>query len=77
VEAATGGGLAEPEHVKALRLAVDGPGPPRAFKPFAFPTSNQCCVAFFYGRAGRLTAENGGFRPGQAWWRLSSRRRRP
>jgi hypothetical protein len=23
------------------------------------------CVPFLYGRAGRLTAENGGFRPGQ------------
>ena len=23
------------------------------------------CVALLYGRAGRLTAENGGFRPGQ------------
>jgi hypothetical protein len=27
--------------------------------------SNRCCVALLYFRAGRLTVQNGGFRPGQ------------
>ena len=31
----------------------------------AFSYVNRFCVALWYGRAGRLTAENGGFRPGQ------------
>jgi hypothetical protein len=33
----------------------------------AFPTVNRFYMALLHGRAGRLTAENGGFRPGQ-WW---------
>ena len=32
----------------------------------AFPYKNPFCMALLHGRAGRLTAENGGFRPGQA-----------
>jgi hypothetical protein len=51
------------------------------FKPFGLPTCprrppgrlsairvsyvDRLCVGLFYGRAGRLTAENDGFRPGQ------------
>jgi hypothetical protein len=31
----------------------------------AFPIANRFCVALLYGRACRLTAENGGFRRGQ------------
>ena len=31
----------------------------------AFPTVNRFCMALLYGRAGRLTAQNGGFRRGQ------------
>ena len=42
------------------------PGPPwGGYAPLAFPIENQFCVAFLYGRAGRLTPQNGGFRPGQ------------
>jgi ATP-dependent RNA helicase DHX37/DHR1 len=33
--------------------------------PSAFPTVDRFSIALLYGRAGRLTAENGGFRPGQ------------
>ena len=32
---------------------------------FAFPYENYFCVGLLYGRTGRLTVENGGFRPGQ------------
>ena len=34
----------------------------------AFPMVNRVCAAFLCGRAGRLTAQNGDFRPGQ--WEL-------
>jgi hypothetical protein len=30
-----------------------------------FPAVNRFCMALLYGRAGRLTAKTGGFRPGQ------------
>jgi hypothetical protein len=43
----------------------NGPGSPGAFTPLAFSTVNIFAMAFLYGRAGRLTAENGGVRPGQ------------
>jgi hypothetical protein len=39
---------------------------PGRLRPFASPTVNQFCVALLYGHAGRLTARNGDFRPGQA-----------
>ena len=40
--------------------------PPGAFKrPLAFSYENPFCMGILYGRAGRLTVENGGFRPGQ------------
>ena len=42
-----------------------GPGPPGAVKRFAFSIVNWVCMALLYRRAGRLTAQNGGFRPGQ------------
>jgi hypothetical protein len=43
-----------------------GPGPPKAVKhPHRSPQLNRFCMAALYGRAGRLTAKNGGFRPGQ------------
>jgi hypothetical protein len=32
----------------------------------------QVCMGLLYGRAGRLTAKNGGFRPGQ-WWSTRAR----
>jgi hypothetical protein len=32
----------------------------------AFSYENPFCMGLLYGRAGRLTAENGGFRPGQS-----------
>ena len=40
------------------------------YAPLAFSIGNQFCVAFLYGRAGRLTAQNGGFRPGQHTQRI-------
>ena len=40
--------------------------------PLAFSTANRVCAAVFYGRAGRLAAPNGDFRPGQSC-RLSAR----
>ena len=44
-----------------------GPGPPGAFKrPQTFSTVNRFCVVRLHGRAGRSTAENGGYWPGQA-----------
>jgi hypothetical protein len=33
--------------------------------PFAFHTVNHFCTVLLHRRARRLTAENGGFRPGQ------------
>jgi hypothetical protein len=39
------------------------PGQLSALTPLAFPTVNRFCTALLYGRAGRLTAPNGGFRP--------------
>jgi hypothetical protein len=39
--------------------------------PLAFFIVNLFCMALLYGRASRLTAKNGGLRPGQA--RTSSR----
>ena len=41
-------------------------GPPRGCKaPLAFPYENTFCMGLLYGRTGRLTTENGDFRPGQ------------
>jgi hypothetical protein len=42
-----------------------GPGPPGAVKrpQRFFLTVNRFCMVFLYGRAERLTAQNGGFRP--------------
>lgn len=43
-------------------------GPARGVHvPSAFPTVNRFSSALLYGRAGRSTAENGGFRPGQSF----------
>jgi hypothetical protein len=40
----------------------DGPGPPGVGQaPAAFAAANPFCVAVLYGRAGRLTAQNGYF----------------
>ena len=51
------------------RVRIDGgggPGPPGAVKrPSAFPIANRVCMGLLFGRAGRLTYKNGGFRPGQ------------
>jgi hypothetical protein len=35
-------------------------------RPYLFPYENQFCMGLLYGRAGRLTAEKGGFWPGQS-----------
>ena len=41
-------------------------GPSRSgYAPLAFPIVNQFCTVILYGRGGRLTAQNGDFRPGQ------------
>jgi hypothetical protein len=49
-------------------------GPLRAFKAaLAFPAVNLLSTTVLYGRAGRLTAKNGGFRPGQVYDRRGSR----
>jgi hypothetical protein len=44
------------------------PGPRGASS--AFSIVNYCCMALLYGRAGRVTAQNDDFRPGQ--WRSRS-----
>jgi hypothetical protein len=41
------------------------PGRRGRLTPLAFPYVNRFCMALLYGRAGRLTAKTGGFRPGQ------------
>ena len=56
---------ARPEPAERSRVRS---GPPRGGQaPPAFPIVNQVCVGILYGRAGRLTAKNSGFRPGH--WR--------
>ena len=41
-------------------------GPPNPFgAPLAFPMTKRFCAARLHGRGGRVTAQNGGFRPGQ------------
>jgi hypothetical protein len=50
-----------------------GSGPARGgYAPLAFPTVNRVCMALLYARVGRLTVENGGFRPGQSARRTRS-----
>ena len=38
-----------------------------------FPIVNRLCVALLYGRPGRVTVQNGGFRPGQFITKLNQR----
>jgi hypothetical protein len=59
----TGGGFA----FVVIGPGLPGPpGPSRGVSaPFAFSTVNCFFTALLYWRAGRLTAQNGGFRPGQ------------
>ena len=53
------------------RLAV---GPTRSvYAQSAFPIVTRFCMAVLYGRAGRLTLQTGGFRPGQAGWHEADR----
>ena len=53
---------------------LNGPGPlTPGYAPSAFPAADRFCMAVLYGRAGRLTAGNGGFRPGQSRWGRSTR----
>ena len=66
---------------------TDGMGPSGwgGYAPLAFFTVNRLCIALLSGDAGRLTRQNGGFRPGQrrpARWcrrraRTLARRRSP
>ena len=50
----------------AVRMALSGPLLSRGVEAaFALPTLNRFSMALLHGRAGRLTAKNGGCRPGQ------------
>jgi hypothetical protein len=53
------------------------PRPPGAVKrpsrSLAFSCENPFCIGLLYGRAGRLTAKNGGFPAGQWWWSARAR----
>jgi hypothetical protein len=51
-----------PAAARAAALA-DPVAPRGAWAPFAFSLVNRFCMGIFYGRAGRLPAKNGGFRP--------------
>jgi hypothetical protein len=66
------------EHDPTHMYRANGPGRPGAVKrPSRFPYVNRFCMELLYGRAGRLTTKNGGFRPGQRrrWaWPSSCRR---
>ena len=58
----------EPAAVDGQWIRLAGPGRLGAAKrPSRFPIGNQFCMALLYddGHAGRLPAQNGGFRPGQ------------
>jgi hypothetical protein len=64
--------MLQAEGVQPHEIAYDRPspkllsGPAGAFKrPLAFFYVNRFCMGLLHGRAGRLTAENGGFRSGQ------------
>jgi hypothetical protein len=60
----------DPEAGRGYRSEMERSGPSRGcYAPFAFSIGNRFCMALLYGRAGRLTAENGGFRPRRAGWR--------
>ena len=48
------------------------PRPGAVRRPLAFPVANRFCVARLCGRAGRLAALFGGFRPGQIAARAKS-----
>jgi hypothetical protein len=53
--------------VGVYEVGMFGPGRPGAVKrPQRFPMKIHFVWGFLYGRAGRLTAETGGFRPGQS-----------
>jgi hypothetical protein len=54
------------EEVEQVVESDSGPAPLGAGKRLFFPDVNRFCMALLYGRAGRLTAKNGGFRPGQS-----------
>ena len=43
--------------------SLSGPARRGAQAPLVFPAVNRFCMALLYGRAGRFTAQNGGFRP--------------
>ena len=46
-------------------VGTRGPGPPGPVGDLSVSYLNRFCMALLYGRAGRLTAKNGGFRRGQ------------
>jgi hypothetical protein len=46
-------------------LCTHGTGPPERLSAISISYVNWFCMGLLYGRAGRLTVENGGFRPGQ------------
>jgi hypothetical protein len=55
------------EVLQELGYDVDCPRPPGAVKrpsrSLAFSYENPFCMGLLYGRTGRLSAQNGGFRP--------------
>ena len=59
-------GLTSRRPTTSSRSPAPRSGPARGGEaPLAFPILNRFCLAFLYGRAGRLRAQNGGSRPGQ------------
>ena len=54
------------DHLKTAKLLLKRSGPSRGvYAALVFYLVNLLSVAFLCGRAGRLTAKNGGCRPGQ------------
>jgi hypothetical protein len=64
--AAAQSGPTREEQIDALAVRMALSGPSRGVEAaFALSTLNRFSMALLHGRAGRLTAKNGGCRPGQ------------
>jgi hypothetical protein len=65
-------GWVQPDQRGAMYDVAAGPGRPGRLNASAFSILNfPICMRILYVRAGRLTAKNGGSRPGQMGWRSS------